>query len=107
MFVIIALLCILIIKLDVPDNSTTNIYKAVINILDASWKDDAIRNIGVRLADFCDNRVEQVSMFTEVKEVKVNKIEEIADSINKKYGGASVMPASIKVIGKMNRGKKK
>ena len=27
--------------------------------------------------------------------------------INKKYGGASVMPASIKVIGKMNRGNKK
>ena len=38
-------------------------------------------------------------------EEKQDKIEEIADNINKKYGGASVMPASIKVIGKMNRGK--
>ena len=94
-------------KLDVPDNSTTNIYKAVMTILDESWKDESIRNIGVRLADFCDSRVEQVSMFSEVKEEKIDKIEEIADSINKKYGGASVMPASIKVIGKMNRGNKK
>lgn len=94
-------------KLNVPDNSTTNIYKAVIEILDESWKDEAIRNIGVRLADFCDNRVEQVDIFSEVKEEKQDKIEEIADSINKKYGGASVMPASIKVIGKMNRGNKK
>ena len=94
-------------KLPVPDNKTTSIYKVVIKILDESWKDEAIRNIGVRLADFCDNRVEQVSMFSEVKEEKQDKIEEIADSINKKYGGASVMPASIKVIGKMNRGKKK
>ena len=94
-------------KLSVPDNSTTNIYKVVIDILEDSWRDEAIRNIGVRLSDFCDSVVEQVSMFSEVKETKTNKIEEIADNINKKYGGASVMPASIKVIGKMNRGKKK
>ena len=92
-------------KLQTPENSTTAIYKVVINILEESWKDEAIRNIGVRLADFCDNRVQQVDMFSEVKEEKQDKIEEIADSINKKYGGASVMPASIKVIGKMNRGK--
>lgn len=93
-------------KLSVPANSTTDIYKVVIQILDESWKDEAIRNIGVRLADFCNNRVEQVSIFNEVKEKKTGKIEEIADNINKKYGGASVMPASIKVIGKMNRNKK-
>ena len=92
-------------KLKAPENSTTAIYKVVINILEESWKDEAIRNIGVRLADFSDNRVEQVDIFSEVKEEKQDKIEEIADSINKKYGGASVMPASIKVIGKMNRGK--
>jgi DNA polymerase-4 len=92
-------------KLKAPENSTTAVYKVVIDILEESWKDEAIRNIGVRLADFTDNRVEQVDIFSEVKEEKQDKIEEIADSINKKYGGASVMPASIKVIGKMNRGK--
>lgn len=92
-------------KLPVPENSTTSVYKVVIELLEESWKDEAIRNIGVRLADFCDNRVEQVNIFSEIKEEKQDKIEEIADNINKKYGGASVMPASIKVIGKMNRGK--
>lgn len=92
-------------KLPVPENSTTSVYKVVIELLEESWKDEAIRNIGVRLADFSDNRVEQVNIFSEVKEEKQDKIEEIADNINKKYGGASVMPASIKVIGKMNRGK--
>ena len=93
-------------KLSTPDNSTTNIYKVVIEILEESWKDEPIRNIGVRLADFCDNRVEQVTMFSEVVEIKNNKIEEIADNINKKYGRASVMPAAIKKIGKSGRNKK-
>ena len=87
------------VKLPVAENSTTNIYKAVIDILYASWREESIRNIGVRLSDFCDNRSEQVNIFSEPQEVKVDKMQEIVDDINKKYGGTSVMPAAIKKIG--------
>ena len=65
----------------------------------ASWREESIRNIGVRLSDFCDNRSEQVNIFSEPQEVKVDKMQEIVDDINKKYGGTSVMPAAIKKIG--------
>ena len=87
------------VKLPVAENSTTNIYKAVIDILYASWREESIRNIGVRLSDFCDNRSEQVNIFFFFLEVKVDKMQEIVDDINKKYGGTSVMPAAIKKIG--------
>lgn len=93
-------------KLVTPLNSVTEIYKIVIEILEESWRDDSIRNIGVRLSDFCKNREQQVNIFEEVKEEKEDNVQKIIDNINKKYGGASVMPASIKKIGKSTRHKK-
>lgn len=93
-------------KLITPLNSVTEIYKVVIEILEESWRDDSIRNIGVRLSDFCKNRKQQVNIFEEVTEEKEDNVQKIIDNINKKYGGASVMPASIKKIGKSNRHKK-
>ena len=93
-------------KLSNPSNSITDIYSVVVDILEESWRDDSIRNIGVRLADFCKDRKEQVSIFEEVKEEKENPVQNIIDDINKKYGRASVMPASIKKIGRSNRLKK-
>lgn len=93
-------------KLPNPLNSVTDIYKVVVDILEESWRDDSIRNIGVRLADFCDNREEQASIFEDIKEDKDDNVQKIIDNINKKYGGASVMPASIKKIGKSRRNKK-
>ena len=93
-------------KLNGPLNSATDIYKIVIEILEESWRNDSIRNIGVRLSDFCKSRKQQVNIFEEVKEEKEDTVQAIIDNINKKFGGASVMPASIKKIGKSTRHKK-
>lgn len=95
-------------KLNVPQNSTTEIYKAVINSLKESWKEDKIRNIGIRLSDLTKNRVAQISIFKTEETVnsKDDLIQETIDNINKKYGTASVMPASIKIIGRSIKHKK-
>lgn len=94
-------------KMDPPKNSTTEIYKEVIKILKNSWKEDSIRNIGVRLSDLTKDRISQISLFNkEKKEESNDKIQEIVDSINNKYGSTSIIPASIKIIGKSERHEK-
>ncbi len=94
-------------KLQTPENRTINIYKVIIKILEDSWKDEAIRNIGVRLSDFTDVREEQVSLFTNPQTNHLDDMQEIIDNINKKYGTTSVMPASIKKIGNSSHHKKR
>ena len=93
-------------KLSKPENSTVEIYKGIILILQRSWREEPIRNIGVRLSDFTNDRTEQISIFQEEILEETDKMQEIVDNINKKYGTNSVIPASIKMIGTSTRHKK-
>lgn len=93
-------------KLTRPENSTVEIYKSIIIILQESWREEPIRNIGVRLSDFTNDRTEQISIFQEPIVDETDKMQEIVDEINKKYGTNSVMPASIRIIGSSTRHKK-
>lgn len=93
-------------KLSKPENSTVEIYKGIILILQKSWREEPIRNIGVRLSDFTNDRTEQISIFQEEILEETDKMQEIVDNINKKYGTNSVIPASIKIIGTSTRHKK-
>ena len=87
-------------KLPSPTNKSEEIYKLVQEIFDKSWKKDPIRLIGVRLADFSENKQHQISLFDEPinEEEKKDKIQEIIDNINNKFGNNSVIPASLKNI---------
>ncbi|MBS5719783.1 MAG: DNA polymerase IV [Clostridium sp.] len=94
-------------KLPHPENLTVEIYKAIIDLLEKSWRNEPIRNIGMRLGDLTDNKNEQISLFSEpVIEDESDKMQEIVDDINNKYGGNVIIPASIKLIGKKNSRKK-
>lgn len=95
-------------KLNHPQNSTSEIYIKVLEILKSSWKEDSIRNIGVRLSDLTKNRISQLSIFASEKTYieQDDSIQKTIDDINKKYGSASIIPASIKIIGKSNKHKK-
>ena len=92
-------------KLSNPTDNTKTIYKKVISIFDKSYKEEPIRLIGVRLADFTNTKEKQLSLFEEDEDIKDTEIQKTIDKINKKYGAASVMPASLKIIGR-SRNKK-
>ena len=84
------------ITLDNETNVTEEIYKQVKLIFENSWKEDPIRNIGIRLSDLKDKAFSQLSLFEE-SDIKVeDKVEEVMDSIIKKYGKGSVIRASKK-----------
>ncbi|MBQ2640008.1 MAG: DNA polymerase IV [Bacilli bacterium] len=92
-------------KLPNPTDNTKTIYKKVIDIFNKSYKEDPIRLIGVRLAELSKTKKQQLSLFEEDEDIKDTEIQKTVDKINKKFGAASVMPASLKVIGR-SRNKK-
>ncbi len=95
-------------KLEQPLNNTMDIYKEVIEVFEDSYKKDLIRNIGMRLSDLIKDKNNQISIFDkiETKEKKDDTMNETIDSINKKFGSASIIPASIKIIGKREKHEK-
>ena len=80
--------------IDNPTSSTNDIYNLVITLFERSWKEDPIRNIGVRLADLTSERKEQMSIFDNTEKVETNKMEEVMDDIISRFGRDSVRFAS-------------
>ena len=77
-----------------PTNISADIYQYAVLLFDGSWREDAIRNIGIRLSDLTTTVHEQVSFFEKHQEEKNNKVQEAIDQITSKYGANSIMPAS-------------
>ncbi|MDD3241275.1 MAG: DNA polymerase IV [Bacilli bacterium] len=85
-------------KLDSPINVTEDIYSNIISLLRNSWRGEPLRLIGIRLADFVDDKIDQISLFdNSVKTNKDNeKIQEVVDNIKDKFGNYAIFPASLK-----------
>ena len=96
------------VKLDNAINGTEDIYKVILNLLRISWKRDAIRLIGVRLADLTSTRKRQISIFDDFNDDKIEQedvFQNTIDKINNKFGKSLIMPASLKLIQKDNEKK--
>ena len=83
-------------KLDVPINSTEEIYKVAVDVLKKGWRGDKIRLIGIRLGSLTEKRVKQFSLFDMDTEDDVDKIQDVLDKINDKYGSCKITVASMK-----------
>ena len=83
-------------KLDVPINSTEEIYKVAVDVLKKGWRGDMIRLIGIRLGSLTEKRVKQFSLFDMDTEDDVDKIQDVLDKINDKYGSCKITVASMK-----------
>ncbi len=93
-------------KLEKPINKTMDIYNKVIDCFNDSYKNDKIRNIGIRLGDLTRSRVAQMNLFEEIEDEKEdNTFDELVDNLNKKFGNVTIVPASIKIIGKSTKHK--
>ena len=78
-----------------PTDSTSEIYKLVVQIFNESWKGEAIRLLGVRVGKLTCNRVYQQSIFDDQKNDKERKLDQAIDSIRGKYGELSIMRSSL------------
>lgn len=84
------------IKIENASDDTSYIYNIVLHLLDISWKGDAIRLIGVRLAELSNTRKKQLSIFDKIEEQKDDSFQKTIDDINNKFGVNSIIPASMK-----------
>ena len=71
-------------KLGFSTNTTTEIFKCVKEIFSEMYNEEQIRLIGVRVDKLIEKSEEQISFFSSNK--KYQKIDEVLDNINKKYG---------------------
>ena len=88
------------IKLDTPINSPEDIYAIVLQIFKKSYKEDPIRNIGIRVSNLTNIKKTQISLFENdyEKNIEQEKIQSLIDDINMKYGKLSVLKASTKAL---------
>ncbi len=94
-------------KLETSINKTTEIYKTVEELLERSYNDDPIRLIGLRLSDLTTTSKQQISLFEQTKkDDNEDKVQELLDNINEKFGKTGVTYASMKVRNKERLEKK-
>jgi DNA polymerase-4 len=79
-------------KLKNPISSYEDIYKYSKEVLDAFYKNEPIRLIGIRLDNLKEERTYQTSLFEEPKQE--NELDKIMDNINSKYGKNVIKRAS-------------
>ncbi len=80
-------------KLVNETNSTMELYKNALDILDITIGDNLVRNIGVRVSDLVKTKNSQISLFDNTNPLDEDKIQEVVDDINQKYNDLKIMPA--------------
>ncbi len=83
-------------KLVNPTNVTKEIYNYALEVLEKGWRGEAIRLIGIRLADLTSDNNKQISLFDKKIDESNEKIQEVLDSISDKYEDNIIIPASLK-----------
>ena len=82
-------------KLMNPISSNKDIYDVACELAKSMWKGDPIRLVGIRVTDFTDRNVEQISLFEEAGTIEKNsKVQRAMDKINEKYGYNTINNAS-------------
>ncbi len=83
-------------KLFNQTNLFDDLYKAVLELLKVSFQEEEIRNIGVRVADLVKTKEKQISLFDEEKDDNSDKVQQLVDDIQNKYGTMSLITANMK-----------
>lgn len=85
-------------KLSKAIDTTEDIYKEIVKLLEESYNGENIRLIGLRLSDLVDHQTDQISLFEEEakEEHDKDKMQKLIDEINEKYGSGSILSASLK-----------
>jgi DNA polymerase-4 len=81
-------------KIDIPTDSTTELYHYTVELFKEGWRREPIRQLGVRADKLSDSRVCQLSLFGQNETDKQKTIDRAIDAIRERLGDESVMRAS-------------
>lgn len=79
-----------------PTNATTTIYETACKLLKELWDGTPLRLLGIRGSKITSDEYEQLSLFQDPKEQRLEKLDNMLDSIRSKYGDKVVQRASLK-----------
>lgn len=82
-------------SLSYPVKSNDDIYNEAIKILYKAWNFEKIRNIGIRLSGFTDEKIIQHDLFEDRNNENDEKVQDAVDKIKDKYGSNIIIPASL------------
>ncbi|MDD3252174.1 MAG: DNA polymerase IV [Lachnospiraceae bacterium] len=80
--------------LEVSTDSTSRIYQSACRLLDEFWDLTPVRLIGLRTSRISDDTFEQMSLFDNEQNRRMQSLEKCVDSIRGKYGIDSIKRAS-------------
>lgn len=87
-------------KLDDYTNITEIIYETAKQLVKESWRGEALRLIGLSLSDIDREGCEQISLFENDKQLRLQKLDSAMDSIRNRFGTESIKRASTVDVGK-------
>ncbi len=83
-------------KIPTLTNSTEMLSKYVVNLLDQSWNDEKLRNIGVQFSNLTPVNRKQISIFSdEQADNRDDNIQNTVDKINDHYGTSIIRQANL------------
>jgi len=81
-------------KIEVPTDSTTELYGHTVELFKAGWRREPLRQLGVRTEKLSDSRTSQLSLFGQAENDKLKTLDRAIDAIRERLGDESVMRAS-------------
>lgn len=83
-------------KLDNPINTTHDIYELSRKLLKSMWHEEPIRLMGLRVTNFTESKVKQLSLFDDDSE-DFSEVQKVMDNLKNKYGkDIFINPSKIK-----------
>lgn len=81
-------------KLNIPTNSTTQIYQVVCELFDEVWKKEPLRLLGVSATQLCGIDQMQLTL-GDLNAKKQEELDKAIDGIRSKYGDKSIMRSTL------------
>jgi len=81
-------------KISIPTDSTSALYRHVVQIFKEGWRRDPLRQLGVRAEKLSDSSFTQMSLFDQGDTDKVKKLDRSIDTIRERFGDNAIMRAT-------------
>lgn len=82
-------------KIPTATNITDEIYRYVCRLFDEKWDGTPIRLLGVRVSGVAEESFRQLSLFDNTDYEKLEKLDQVLDEINSKFGKGAIKRASV------------
>ncbi len=82
-------------KLFTPTDTTDDIYRIALELFDATWSGEPLRQLRIRTSGLVPNTHRQTTLFDRVNSEKVRNLDFVVDDIRKRFGKNSIIRGTL------------